>query len=177
MELFFSTVISHCLMGVFSEECHTSNTTSHTSRAGIPSTRKPASREITSDSVELCETAVCFLHRLWSSGLLDRRQPASKRTPGRPLFHPSSILTAVSALLTGPPASRTFSVPTITGGYARAAGSLPLRRPDCTLRPAGDPVGSYPGARIFLVSTLDRAGARQGLGSVITPRSRRSCPG
>ena len=31
-------------------------------RAGIPSMRKPASREITSASVELCETEVCFLH-------------------------------------------------------------------------------------------------------------------
>ena len=32
------------------------------SRAGIPSIRKPASREIISASVELCETDVCFLH-------------------------------------------------------------------------------------------------------------------
>ena len=30
--------------------------------AGIPSMRKPASREITSASVELCETDICFLH-------------------------------------------------------------------------------------------------------------------
>ena len=30
--------------------------------AGIPSMRKPASREITSASEELCETEVCFLH-------------------------------------------------------------------------------------------------------------------
>ena len=32
------------------------------SRAGIPSMREPASREITSASVELCDTDVCFLH-------------------------------------------------------------------------------------------------------------------
>ena len=32
------------------------------SRAGIPSIRKPASREVTTASVELCETEVCFLH-------------------------------------------------------------------------------------------------------------------
>ena len=31
-------------------------------RAGIPSMRKPASREMISVSVELCETEVCFLH-------------------------------------------------------------------------------------------------------------------
>ena len=32
------------------------------SRAGIPPMLKPATREITSASVELCETEVCFLH-------------------------------------------------------------------------------------------------------------------
>ena len=32
------------------------------SRAGIPSMRKPASRETISASVELCEDDVCFLH-------------------------------------------------------------------------------------------------------------------
>ena len=32
------------------------------SRAGIPSIRKLASREMSSTSVELCETDVCFLH-------------------------------------------------------------------------------------------------------------------
>ena len=44
------------------EECNTSFTESQRSRAGIPSLRKPASREMTSASVELCETEVCFLH-------------------------------------------------------------------------------------------------------------------
>ena len=34
---------------------------SHRSRAGIPSDLNPASKEMISDSVELCETAVCFL--------------------------------------------------------------------------------------------------------------------
>ena len=31
-------------------------------RIKIPSMRKPASREITSASVELCKTEVCFMH-------------------------------------------------------------------------------------------------------------------
>ena len=35
---------------------------SHNSRAGNPSNLNPASKEISSDSVELCETAVCFSH-------------------------------------------------------------------------------------------------------------------
>ena len=35
---------------------------SHNSRAGKPSNLNPVSKEIISDSVELCETAVCFLH-------------------------------------------------------------------------------------------------------------------
>ena len=34
----------------------------HKSRAGIPSILNPASKEMISDSVELCETEVCFLH-------------------------------------------------------------------------------------------------------------------
>ena len=46
----------------FAEEWNTSITTSQRSRAGIPSMREPSSREIISDSVELCETEVCFLH-------------------------------------------------------------------------------------------------------------------
>ena len=44
------------------DECNTAITKSHKSRAGIPSMRKPAIKDITSNSVELCETAVCFLH-------------------------------------------------------------------------------------------------------------------
>ena len=35
---------------------------SHKSSSGIPSNLNPASIEMISDSVELCETAVCFLH-------------------------------------------------------------------------------------------------------------------
>ena len=35
---------------------------SHNSRAGKPSNLSPVSKEMISDSVELCETAVCFLH-------------------------------------------------------------------------------------------------------------------
>ena len=46
----------------FGEEWNTSITKSQRSRAGIPSMRKLASREIISASVEMCETEVCFLH-------------------------------------------------------------------------------------------------------------------
>ena len=46
----------------FGAEWNTSRTKSQRSRAGIPPMRKPASREIISDSVEQCETDVCFLH-------------------------------------------------------------------------------------------------------------------
>ena len=42
----------------------TSISMSHRSRVSNPSLRSPASREVTSDSVELCETEVCFLHIL-----------------------------------------------------------------------------------------------------------------
>ena len=35
---------------------------SHRSRAGIPSNLNPASKVMISDSVEVCETEVCFLH-------------------------------------------------------------------------------------------------------------------
>ena len=35
---------------------------SHKSSAGIPSNLNPASKEMISDSVELCETDLCFLH-------------------------------------------------------------------------------------------------------------------
>ena len=44
------------------EEWNTSTTKSQRSRAGIPSMRRPASRETISDAVELCESDVCFLH-------------------------------------------------------------------------------------------------------------------
>ena len=46
---------------VFPVERNTS-IVSQRSRAGSPSMRRPASREIISDSVELCEREVCFLH-------------------------------------------------------------------------------------------------------------------
>ena len=50
------------LLRWFGEEWNTSLTKSQRSRAGIPSVRKPASRQIISVFVELCETEVCFLH-------------------------------------------------------------------------------------------------------------------
>ena len=51
-----------CCLVSFGEEWSTSITKSQRSRARIPSMRKPASREIISASVVLCETEVCFLH-------------------------------------------------------------------------------------------------------------------
>ena len=107
--------------------------------------------------------------------------------PGRPPFHPSSTLDRSLSSSDGPTRfpQGTFSVPTITGGYARTWRPLtwPLRRPDCTLSSphtkstmAGDLVDSDPGAR-FPGPTLDRAGAPEGLGCVTIPGSRRSFPG
>ena len=61
-----------CWSGLVRNE-KTSITKSQRSRAGIPSMRKPASREITSASVEQCETEVWFLahptswHKCWAS--------------------------------------------------------------------------------------------------------------
>ena len=46
----------------FEFECITSITKSQRSSAEIPSLRQPASREIISDFVELCDTHVCVLH-------------------------------------------------------------------------------------------------------------------
>ena len=53
---------SLALLAWFGEEWNTSITKSQRSRAGNPSMRKPASREIFSATVELCEVEVCFLH-------------------------------------------------------------------------------------------------------------------
>ena len=50
------------LSGIWIVFPRTETIRSHKSRAGIPSNLNPASKEMTSDSVELCETAVCFLH-------------------------------------------------------------------------------------------------------------------
>ena len=53
-----------CMFGldIVVVERSTSITMSQRSRAGYPSIRNPASRETISNSVELCETEVCFLH-------------------------------------------------------------------------------------------------------------------
>ena len=47
------------LMSVSVKNC---DIRSHKSSAGIPSNLNPASKEMVSNSVELCDTAVCFLH-------------------------------------------------------------------------------------------------------------------
>ena len=46
----------------FEFPCRTETIRSHKSSAGFPSILKPASKGMISDSVELCETEVCFLH-------------------------------------------------------------------------------------------------------------------
>ena len=50
-----------CGLSLLFVERSTSITMSQRSRAGSPSIRNPASIEMTSDSVELCENEVCFL--------------------------------------------------------------------------------------------------------------------
>ena len=55
------SLTSWVLLVWFGTEWHTSITISHRSRAGIPSMRKPASREMISASVELCENWSLFL--------------------------------------------------------------------------------------------------------------------
>ena len=52
---------SLCLMD-YGDGCKTSITKLHESIAVVQSMRKPDCEDITSDSVELCETADCFLH-------------------------------------------------------------------------------------------------------------------
>ena len=73
--MLFSTLVIPCdlwslslttglpsLSGVWIMFPRTETIRSHKSRAGIPSNLNPASKEMISDSVELCETDVCFLH-------------------------------------------------------------------------------------------------------------------
>ena len=57
----FPCTFSLEFLGWLEEECNTSVTKSQRVRAGIPSMRKPASREMISASVKLCDTEVCFL--------------------------------------------------------------------------------------------------------------------
>ena len=59
IDLSFSTVISYCLMDVFSKNAILFSPHPTEKKARIPSIRKPASRE-KSDSVELWDTDVCF---------------------------------------------------------------------------------------------------------------------
>ena len=54
-------------------------TKSQRSRASSPSIRNPASKEITSDSVELCETEICFPHIQLSGTKV--RLPKIHKTP------------------------------------------------------------------------------------------------
>ena len=54
--------MSHRSLWLWFEFPRTATIRSHKSSEGIPSNLNPASKEMTSASVELCETVVCFLH-------------------------------------------------------------------------------------------------------------------
>ena len=56
------TQVSPCFATLIRVSPRTATIRSQKSRAGKPSNLNPASKEVISDSVELCETAVCFLH-------------------------------------------------------------------------------------------------------------------
>ena len=65
----------------------TSSTMSQRSRAGNPAIRSAASRQITSDSVEMCETEVRFLHiQLTGTNV---RHPTMHKTPPEVHFESS----------------------------------------------------------------------------------------
>ena len=61
----------------FDCECSTSITKSHRSNAGIPSKRRLASTEISSDCVVLCGTHVCSLSFFWNSLTYFSRSPTA----------------------------------------------------------------------------------------------------
>ena len=195
----FPRTWSLVLLNWFGEEWNTSKTKSQRSSAGIPSMRKPASREMISASVELCETEVCFLHIQ-----LMAKRVTSENTQNSPwcgfwvfkvsckirvLIQSKSRQTSSWVTFLGPSAScSTFSVSTITDGSARAGSRssyLPLRRPDCTLnrlsaeeydQPVTQSTATPEPSRT--IPTLDQAlVAHQRLECVTTPGSWRSCPG
>ena len=73
---------------LFGTEWNTSITKPQRVRAGTPSMRKPASREMISASVVLCETEVCFLHiQLTGTNV---RLPKMHKTPPDVDFESSS---------------------------------------------------------------------------------------
>ena len=81
---------------VFLVERDTSITMSPRSRAGSPSMRNPASNETISDSVELCETEVCFLHiqLMGTKG----RLPKIHKTPTRSWFRVFKVTSKIRVL-------------------------------------------------------------------------------
>ena len=58
----FSNMYFLNFLGALEEECNTSIIKTQWLEMGIPSIRRPASKDLISDSVELCETDVSFLH-------------------------------------------------------------------------------------------------------------------
>ena len=128
------------------------------------------------------------MSRLWSSG----SGTAHGRHPSAPCGDHLSTQSEQSTPLfqrAHPLPARTFSVPTITDGYARAwwpqhLFALPLRRPDCTLsrlraEEYDQPVTqSTPEPSSRTIPTLDQVLVScKSLECVTTPESSRSCPG
>ena len=92
---------------LFGMEWNSSITKSQRVRAGIPSMREPAPRETISDSVELCETEVCFLHiqlvgtNVWLPKMHRTRPDVdfeSSRSPAKSesWHNPSTLLCCIS---------------------------------------------------------------------------------
>ena len=109
----------------------------------------------------------------------------SRRTPGRPLFHPKQTLYGVTFQRAHPlpatPLQRTRSR-TATLGWGAAALTLAwlyiAPSPCGGVRPAGEPVDSDPGPSSRRITTSDQAlVASLSLECVTTPGSRRSCRG
>ena len=69
-------------------ERNTSISMSQKSRASNPSMRDPASREMISDSVELCETEVCFVHvQLMGTNFLLQGRQQSPSLGTNPIYN------------------------------------------------------------------------------------------
>ena len=88
---------------VLFDERNTSITTFHRSIASNPSIRSPASIEVVSDSVEMWDTDVCFVHRLWSSGSRGAQQSLPSALRRDHLSTRVHIAGIDRAHLTGPP--------------------------------------------------------------------------
>ena len=99
--------------------------------------RKPASKHITSDSVELCETAVCFLHihlmgtkvrHLKMHEIPPEVDLGSSRSPGVLKQSQSALFGSVSHIAILPDITRVVNVRRQTS-QASVTSSSPIRGP------------------------------------------------